>query len=444
MPLIVAALTSLATVTPAAPLEIPGLHQAAGTVDGLEWQFIASSGGCQHEGYPATWCDESDRANLVANQGIEGQMVKLIRDPATKFAAISYFAFSSPAVATALCEEAESRGLRVVAILHDWPVPRGPGSTAYKKIFECAEDLPNVTATRLGTKGGIHHAKIFLTAESENPFDGTELAINSRITATVSSANLSYKAVGLHLENWLWLSGAATHSVMRQNWCYMQALPSMAEGKRAFDAEQKNCLARSESATAAATGTATTDENTTPTTGTIEFLGMPATSPSPKAMKRLLELVDGAESSIRIAAHIFTPARERNTGLLARLMAAANRGVRVELVLDDDTEMVYRKLPGWQRLRVGSDDIEAIHTLASSPVKIRSVDTNERSGQLHHNKFMIFDESTVWTGSGNFTASSLGGRNTEQFYVIRDTGITSAYLKLWNDLWTQAKPFGTL
>lgn len=429
-----------ATVISFVLLPVTALADVTGFADGLSWRLISTPADCHHDGHPDTWCDESDRASLLASQGIEERMVNLIRDPSTKFAAISYFAFSSPAVADALCEEAESRALRVVAILHDWPVPRGPGSSAYKKIFACSESLPTVTATRLGARSGLHHAKIFLVANSETPFAEEDSSFQGQMTVTVSSANLSYKAVGLHLENWLWLSGPTTHEVMKRNWCFVQALPELANSKREYDRSQKNCLARA-GVVSSNSGTATTTTDETPPV--FEFLGMPATAPSPKALKRLIALVDGAKKSIKIAAHIFTAARDRNTGLVARLIAAANRGVRVELILDDDTEMVIRKLPGWTRLRVGSDDIEAVQTMLSSPVKIRSVDTNERSGQLHHHKFMVFDDTTVWTGSGNFTASSLAGRNSEQFYVINDHGITTAHLSLWNSLWQLALPYGT-
>ena len=118
--------------------------------------------------------------------------------------------------------------------------------------------------------------------------------------------------------------------------------------------------------------------------------------------------------------------------------------MKVEILLDDNTEMAFRRLPGWQHLKVGSDDIDAVQKLLTAPVILRSVDTNEATSQLHHNKFIIVDGHDLWTGSGNFTASSLAGRNTEQFYVIHDRAITDAFGRLWDLLDKSAVPFGEL
>jgi hypothetical protein len=400
----------------------------------LSWEVRANSGGCGHAGKPGTWCDESNRADILADMAIEPFMESFIRSPKTKFVAISYYAFGSTRIADAICEETSRRELKVEAILQDWPEPRGPGSDGYRKLIDCANSSPNLRVTKLGGEGGIHHAKIFLAAESPDPFDISAPQPEAGMVVTVSSANLSHNGVGMHLENWLILNGPASARVMRGNWCYVKSLPALSTGRGDFHSINSSCLTNAASAA---------DELDLPEDG-IQFIPMPATRPARKAIDFLLDQVSSAKHSIKIAAHIFTAARTSRSGLVYELIAAARRGIEVTILLDDDTEMVYRRLGNWQRLKVGGDDIEAVQSLLSSPVKIRSVDTNEKTGQLHHNKFVIFDDETLWTGSGNFTASSLSGRNTEQFYVIKDAEIVNSYSTIWRLLHDSATPFGTL
>lgn len=406
----------------------------SGQTGSLEWQVRAHGGGCAHPGKASTWCDEASRPEILADMAIEPMMTGWIRSPRTKFVAVSYYAFGSPQVADALCEEASQRGLRVLAVLQDWPTPRGPGSSGYVKLVECAVATPNLRVTKLGGEGGIHHAKIFLASESPNPFDPGQPDANARTVVTVSSANLSHNGVGMHLENWLIMEGPAREPVLRDNWCYVNALPLLATARGDFHQSYTDCR----SAARAMSGTVNDNGDT------IQFLPMPATRPGRKAIDALLETIAGARNSIHVAAHIFTAARTSRSGLVAELIAAARRGVEVTILLDDNTELVYRRIGPWQHLKVGSDDLEAVRMMLSSPVKLKSIDTNEKNGQLHHNKFIVVDDRILWTGSGNFTASSLGGRNTEQFYLIREPGMVRAYAELWNLLDQSATPFGTL
>lgn len=424
---------SAATFAGQVPAPVRGVF-GSGMAGELTWEVRANGGGCAHPDKPDTWCDESNRSSILSDMAIEPFMESYIRSPKTRFVAVSYYAFGSPSVADALCEEAMNRNLQVVAVLQDWPQPRGPGSSGYRKLVECADSTPNLRVTKLGGEGGIHHAKIFLAAESADPFAINAPQPESRMVVTVSSANLSHNGVGMHLENWLIMSGPARERVMRGNWCYVQSLPMLAVNRGDFHSANTTCLTN-------AAGIAGSIRDTA---SGIEFIPMPATRPARKAIDGLLEQVSAAQQSIKVAAHIFTAARTPRSGLVAELVAAARRGVEVTILLDDDTEMVYRRLGDWQRLKVGGDDIEAVQMLLSSPVKLRSVDTNEKTSQLHHNKFIVIDDKILWTGSGNFTASSLAGRNTEQFYIVRDAGIVQAYSSIWQVLHTSSVPFGTL
>ena len=44
-----------------------------------------------------------------------------------------------------------------------------------------------------------------------------------------------------------------------------------------------------------------------------------------------------------------------------------------------------------------------------------------------HNKFIIFDDKTVFTGSVNFSSSGLGSYNSNSALIVKNPEIASAY-----------------
>lgn len=94
-------------------------------------------------------------------------------------------------------------------------------------------------------------------------------------------------------------------------------------------------------------------------------------------VRRLIRLIDEAERSLDAAVYHLT-----DSGIVTALERACGRGVRVRLVLERDLPQAER-LPSCARVRW---------------------DENERA--MHH-KFLMVDGQRVWTGSANFTPSSL-------------------------------------
>ncbi|MFO0878304.1 MAG: phospholipase D-like domain-containing protein [Gemmataceae bacterium] len=95
-----------------------------------------------------------------------------------------------------------------------------------------------------------------------------------------------------------------------------------------------------------------------------------------------------------------------NKVVVDALVRAVGRGVRVRLV----TETNYLEESGVKALQA---------------VNVPVVD-DRRSGSLMHNKFMVFDNKAVWTGSMNFT-ENCAYRNNNHGVYIEDERLASNY-----------------
>ncbi|GIW78209.1 MAG: phospholipase [Gemmatales bacterium] len=107
-----------------------------------------------------------------------------------------------------------------------------------------------------------------------------------------------------------------------------------------------------------------------------------------------------------------------NQRITEALLAAKQRGVKVRLVTDTD----YLEESGVTRLRQ-----------AGVPV----VD-DSRPGSLMHNKFMVFDNRSVWTGSMNFTENG-AYKNNNHGVFIDDARIAANYATKFRWMFEQRK-----
>jgi len=132
---------------------------------------------------------------------------------------------------------------------------------------------------------------------------------------------------------------------------------------------------------------------------------------------RLIQLINSAQTSIHIASFEFdlTPVAEA-------LIAARDRGVDVKWLTDDKNGLEADTEPDRGQF--------ALLTEAGIEVK----DDAGRSA-LMHNKFWIFDNQIVWTGSTNITASGIFKQNNNVL-VIRSTDIAFIYEREFQELWS--------
>ena len=119
--------------------------------------------------------------------------------------------------------------------------------------------------------------------------------------------------------------------------------------------------------------------------------------------KDVLNRINNSKKSIDIALYGF----DNVPALYNALVSAKNRGVKIRLVYDNSKESHY-------------PETDMIINLA-----------DEKSGDdiksLMHNKFMIFDEKSVITGSMNFSKTGLSGFNSNAIFVIDSPDIAKIY-----------------
>ncbi len=109
-------------------------------------------------------------------------------------------------------------------------------------------------------------------------------------------------------------------------------------------------------------------------------------SPDDDPRTKLVELIDNAQESILVAVYTFT-----EHTLAKALARAQERGVQVEVVLDCFSRSKWGK----------------IHTLEKAGITVHLYEPTLREGEKYlgimHDKFAVFDNTKVWTGSYNWT-----------------------------------------
>jgi phosphatidylserine/phosphatidylglycerophosphate/cardiolipin synthase-like enzyme len=124
--------------------------------------------------------------------------------------------------------------------------------------------------------------------------------------------------------------------------------------------------------------------------------------------RALIGLIDSAQQSLDIAVyHLTLPA------VMEALYRACGRGVRVRLVTESEQSRPNR-LPGCVELRL------------------------DRNGRAMHDKFMIVDGQTVWTGSANWTANSFY-YDANDALIMKNMAIAGAYETEFKEMFVRGR-----
>ncbi len=131
--------------------------------------------------------------------------------------------------------------------------------------------------------------------------------------------------------------------------------------------------------------------------------------------EKLIEFINNAQTSIHIASFEFnlTPVAEA-------LIAAKNRGVDVKWMTDDKNGLEYDTQPGRGQFSL----------LLGAGIEVK----DDARSALMHNKFWIFDQKIVWTGSTNITSNGIFKQNNNVL-VIRSSDIAFAYEREFQEMW---------
>lgn len=149
-------------------------------------------------------------------------------------------------------------------------------------------------------------------------------------------------------------------------------------------------------------------------------------SPEDKPSKKLIEFINGAKKSIHAAIYYLT-----DKEIAASLINAKNRGVDVHIIMDViSTDVGF-----------GKGDLLVQNGV---PVYKFNITTNGRKQTddqrfsympIMHNKFAIFDDALVWTGSFNWTVAA-NNKNCENVIYTDDLETCRRYKTHWLSLVT--------
>ncbi len=118
--------------------------------------------------------------------------------------------------------------------------------------------------------------------------------------------------------------------------------------------------------------------------------------------EKIIDSINNAQESIYLAIYELT-----NKKISKALINAYNKNIKVIIITDDQTYLHSDELK-----KLEEEGIEVYKDLSKS--------------SLMHNKFLIIDNETIWTGSGNYTYYAFY-RNYENFLKIRDKQLAKAY-----------------
>lgn len=137
--------------------------------------------------------------------------------------------------------------------------------------------------------------------------------------------------------------------------------------------------------------------------------------------EKLISRIDSARRTIHIAAFEFNL-----TPIAEALIAAHRRGVEVRWVTDDEHGLEADT----------EEDHGQFAWLQKAGIEIK----DDGRGALMHNKFWIFDQQIVWTGSTNITQNGMF-RNNNNVIVIESADLAEIYEREFEEMWT-AEEFG--
>lgn len=138
----------------------------------------------------------------------------------------------------------------------------------------------------------------------------------------------------------------------------------------------------------------------------------PNNSCTTNVCKEFLKLVDNTENSIDIAIYGY----ENIDRVTEALLKAKNRGVKIRFIYDENSN-------GESNYYTCNNLIKQI----SDKFRSDTSDSVSQSNMLMHNKFVIFDNKIVYTGSMNFSKTGFSGYDYNDVAIIKSKEIAHLY-----------------
>lgn len=140
----------------------------------------------------------------------------------------------------------------------------------------------------------------------------------------------------------------------------------------------------------------------------------PDTNCNTKVCSQLIKLIDSSKESIDLAIYGY----EEIPSITNALTKAKNRGIKIRFVYDEN----FNPLKTYYKGNSIITNLADIH-------KSDKTTTATQSNMLMHNKFIIFDNSIVFTGSMNISPSGLSDFDVNDIVIINSKDIANLYTK---------------
>lgn len=129
---------------------------------------------------------------------------------------------------------------------------------------------------------------------------------------------------------------------------------------------------------------------------------------------QLIQRIDNAQNQIHISAFEFDL-----EPVAQALIRARDRGVEVLWITDDE-----------HGLEADEEELGLFEQLEEAGIEIR----DDGRAELMHNKFLIFDQRIVWTGSTNLTENG-SFRNNNNVLVVESPQLADIYEQEFQEMW---------
>lgn len=152
----------------------------------------------------------------------------------------------------------------------------------------------------------------------------------------------------------------------------------------------------------------------------------PNSPESSSLTNELIRLIKSAKSNLQIAT-----TRVRIQGVMEALLEAAERGVKIQLVISQDD---LRQLGQRAKYLLVNPNIQ-------TRVKFYNLNVDDYISYQMHNKFMIVDGETLWTGSFNWSESS-ENKHIENIVVLKGATaqeVLPAYKNVFAEIWDMGR-----
>ena len=148
-------------------------------------------------------------------------------------------------------------------------------------------------------------------------------------------------------------------------------------------------------------------------------------SPQDQIAEHLISLIDKEEKRILAAVYCLT-----HRGIADALTRAKRRGVKVEVIVDPFS---LKNQFALSKLNTGKVEVSIWDPELTMPLSNGKKARDHNRRPLMHDKFCVFGDSIVWTGSFNFTYDATEFHR-ENVVVIEDREIALQYQKQFDSI----------